>query len=1371
MKAIVADGEGFIQGIETNISRNYIVLGEEIYLADGRILERDYIPIDSDGRQTGHLWKYRDITRQKRRENEIRNLARFASENPSPVMRVRQDGLILYANEASRDLLNLWQTEVGGHMAWDWQVFVSDLIRTGKREEIEVPCDDNIYSILFAPIPEEKYVNLYCRDITEYKKVEKALRSAEEKYRTIFEGAIEGIFQSTPGGQFLTANPALAHMWGYESPADLIDNIQDISHQIYTEPDRRAEFLRQMQKNGEVRGFDYQVRKKNGELIWVSENARAVHDDGGAILYYEGNIQDITERKWAEEALARRAQELRTLYETSLEINALPDMSSLLQVIVERAATLVNAPMGGIYLVRPDGESVELAVNHNLPSDYLGIVLRLGEGLSGRVAQSGEVLAIEDYSQWEGRANIYTDSPFRRVLGVPLKIGERIIGVLNITDNQKVGSYHEDEIHLVSMFANQAAIAIENARLYETVQSELTERKQVEDALLLTQFCVDRASIGIMRTGTQARILSVNDQMCRMLGYTAEEFANMHVYDIDPTFPPEKWEDHRQHLQRNGSDKFETIHRRKDGTLFPVEVTNSYLEFQNGEYSFSFIQDISDRKHAEAERERLLSILEASLNEIYIFDTDTLEFQYVNTGARRNLGYSLEQLRTMTPLDLKPTFTKASFQELITPLLRREQEVIVFETVHRRADASLYFVEVHLQLVERNGEQVFLAIINDITGRKQAEAALREREARYRSLFEDSPISLWEEDFSAVKGRLDGLRKEGVTDFREYLLAHLEIAAECAALVKVVDVNKAALDFLGAKSKNDLPGNLGKLFGDETFVGFAEELIWIAEGRHSFEWEGKNRTLDGELREVQLNWSVVPGHEEDLSKVIVSIIDITERKRAERALRESETRLSSIFRASPLPITISRLADNRFTDVNEAFYKLTGYDRKEVIGHTPRELNLWVNPERREHLLHDLHEKGSVQDFEFRIRRRSGNTLDMQISAEYVELAGEQCMLTIAQDITERKRAEEKIQKQLKRITALRDIDRTITSSLDLNLTLNRLLGQVTEQLELDAAALLLFNPHTYTLEYFVARGLNETDFRNVQVQLGEEYAGQVALERRVINVNLQNSVGPIRNNNPILRLGFAEYYGIPLIAKGQMRGVLEVFHRAQLNPDTEWLDYLDTLAGQAAIAIDNVRLFDGLQQTNLELSLAYDATIEGWSHALDLRDKETEGHTQRVTEMTIELARKFGLGQKQLTNIRWGALLHDIGKMGVPDAILLKSNKLTDEEWEIMKRHPALAYEMLSRIHYLRDAVEIPHYHHEKWDGTGYPHGLKGEQIPLAARIFAIADIWDALRSDRPYRPAWTTAKALKYIRELSGTHLDPKVVEAFLESKIYKK
>ena len=195
---------------------------------------------------------------------------------------------------------------------------------------------------------------------------------------------------------------------------------------------------------------------------------------------------------------------------------------------------------------------------------------------------------------------------------------------------------------------------------------------------------------------------------------------------------------------------------------------------------------------------------------------------------------------------------------------------------------------------------------------------------------------------------------------------------------------------------------------------------------------------------------------------------------------------------------------------------------------------------------------------------------------------------------------------------------------------------------------------------------------------------------------------------------------------------------------------------------------FDGVLSNEARLSQmlmrAHDATVESWSRLLNLRDKETEGHSERVTEMTVRLAQRCGMNEQEILYARWGALLHDIGKLGIPDSILLKPGALNEEEWRVMRRHPLIAYEMLVAIEFLKPALDIPHYHHEKWDGTGYPHGLKGEEIPLSARLFAVIDVWDALRSDRPYRKGWSKRKVMEHLKAHAGAHFDPEAVRMFL-------
>ena len=357
-------------------------------------------------------------------------------------------------------------------------------------------------------------------------------------------------------------------------------------------------------------------------------------------------------------------------------------------------------------------------------------------------------------------------------------------------------------------------------------------------------------------------------------------------------------------------------------------------------------------------------------------------------------------------------------------------------------------------------------------------------------------------------------------------------------------------------------------------------------------------------------------------------------------------------------------------------------------------------------------------------------------------------------------------QRRLSRLTSLREVDQAISGSVDLEFTMDVLLNQLLQTLEVDAGCVMIYKPDQEVLEYSNCQGFRAKNHQQPPLRIGEGLAGKAAKERTLIYVpDLEAYSIDIQQTNQFKRERFLSYFAQPLIAKGELVGVLEIYHRSKLDPDPEWMNFLDAMGRMGAIAIDRLNLYNNLAQSNIELSQAYDATIEGWARAIELRDGETEGHSRRVVSLMMNLARTMGVSWDALTYMRWGALLHDIGKMAIPDGILLNPGKLSEEEWGLMKKHPLYANEMLSTIEYLKPALDIPLCHHERWDGTGYPQGLSGEDIPLGARIFAVVDVWDALQSDRPYRPAWTEEKAAQYIKEESGKHFDPRVVEAFFD------
>jgi len=361
--------------------------------------------------------------------------------------------------------------------------------------------------------------------------------------------------------------------------------------------------------------------------------------------------------------------------------------------------------------------------------------------------------------------------------------------------------------------------------------------------------------------------------------------------------------------------------------------------------------------------------------------------------------------------------------------------------------------------------------------------------------------------------------------------------------------------------------------------------------------------------------------------------------------------------------------------------------------------------------------------------------------------------------------------RQLQQLASLHDIDLAITGSSDIKVTLDFLLGSALTQLEMDGAIIQSLNPFSQTLNCITSRGIYDTRILRSFSRMGDDLAGICALERRLMQEpNLEKAALYSPRARLFRDAGFNSYYAIPLIAKGQVKGVLEVFSQTPFKVTGDWINFFTMLSTQAAIAIDNGELFDNLQRSNMDLMVAYDSTLEGWASALELRDEETEGHARRVTEMTERLALAVGVQGMELNNIRRGALLHDIGKMGIPDQILLKPGPLNDEEWKVMRTHPELAYKLIAPISFLRPAIDIPYCHHEKWDGTGYPRKLKGEDIPLSARLFAIIDVWDALSSDRPYRKAWDEKRVYEHLLSQSGSHFDPSILKVFLNQVMGK-
>jgi putative nucleotidyltransferase with HDIG domain len=358
-------------------------------------------------------------------------------------------------------------------------------------------------------------------------------------------------------------------------------------------------------------------------------------------------------------------------------------------------------------------------------------------------------------------------------------------------------------------------------------------------------------------------------------------------------------------------------------------------------------------------------------------------------------------------------------------------------------------------------------------------------------------------------------------------------------------------------------------------------------------------------------------------------------------------------------------------------------------------------------------------------------------------------------------------QLQLKQsqLGALMNVGQMINSSLGLKRVLEEVMDSLITLMHAERGFLMLRDLGG-ELTIRIARGLDQVNLDEEEFKVSRTVVRKVAESGEpVLTTNALNDPR-FGGNLSIAAYHLRSILCIPLKLKDSLIGVVYVDNRARIGIFQEAdLGLISAFADQAAVAIDSARLFEELQESHRKLEKAYQATLEGWVRALDLRDKETEGHTQRVTALTERLARSMGVDEQALVHIKRGALLHDIGKMGISDRILLKPGELTEEERTLMQKHPVYAYEMLSPIDFLMPAIDIPYCHHEKWDGTGYPRGLKEEEIPFAARIFPVVDVWDALTSDRPYHKAYPPEEVRQRIKDGSGKHFDPRVVEAFMQ------
>ncbi len=482
----------------------------------------------------------------------------------------------------------------------------------------------------------------------------------------------------------------------------------------------------------------------------------------------------------------------------------------------------------------------------------------------------------------------------------------------------------------------------------------------------------------------------------------------------------------------------------------------------------------------------------------------------------------------------------------------------------------------------------------------------------------------------------------------------------------------------------------------------------------------------------------------------------------EKTIRESEKKYRVLVETMGEGLVMVNQF-NLITYVNPKICELLGFSKLEMLNHN---IEQYFESGEFQNIKETIltPEAKLKPSYESNLLKANGEYLPVLISPQ--RLSDEQGtisgILAVITDNSVRKNNELMLKRRLKELDGLRQIDMAILEKSSLPDVIETVLEQVKQRLYADTAVIYIFDQESQAFNFSGGFLLEKSINYNFQIPVEKILS---RLSQNDSGIYHQENIKEFILCDQIKDLNLNSLFTVPIQIKGQIKGFIEIGFIKDIRLNEEWKGYLNAIVTQTAVGIDKIELLKNLQARNRDLRQAYDSAIMGWAKALELRDEETQGHSDRVVKLSLKLAKNYGFEGEELDNFRKGALLHDIGKMGIPDTILLKPGPLDDEEWKIMKKHPELAYNLLSGIPFLKDAVEIPYYHHERWDGSGYPHKLKGKDIPLSARIFAVVDVWDALTNDRPYRPAWSFDKAIEYLKENSEILFDPEIVPQFIK------
>ena len=1160
-------------------------------------------------------------------------------------------------------------------------------------------------------------------DITKSIEAQEAIQASEERFKRIFHSSpIATCVVTLEEGRFIDANNAFVNLIGVKLEDLLNHTVQEFN--LWERPEDRQNLVNQLKERRSLQGIKIKYSHVPGGPKDTLAYYESIVLDGVKCIL--AMFYDVTEQLKTQQALERQVTE-----QTALHAMAKAESEILFEdeIIgsVTKALHLVFEEVCGILLLDGTGK---ILTPH--PS-YLGADVSswqegypITDGITGRCVSTGTVIRIGDVTHEVGYIEIASE--IKSELCMPIRVHDRIIGVINI-ESKSLNAFTEHDENFLLTVSNGLGNALERLRLFDAEQKRTHELSTLYQATRSLAESLEPAMIGekliaILDDLFDFESISVHLYSEQKLTLTAlaikqkTEDPKRYTVSKDDLIAHERplgvgiidWVVKNGLSVRSGNvrddDRYlEVIKEVRSELCVPLIVRGKVIGALN-------LESLMVNAYSEAD-ERLITAL-ANSAAINLENARLFELE----SKRREEAETLRQAASLVSSTLE-------LDAVVDKLLSTLKQVISYDsgTVFFHEGDFLRIAMAHgyphahqlINLTFPADDELFQImrtthrpiIIDDVR-----------TDPRFKNWGETSHIRSWMSIPLISRGKLLGslsLESQQPSAFNETIsetaLAFAHQAAAAIYNAQLYDETQRRLREL--EIINRISNSLRQVQSASQMIPILlEEALLIA------------NTLDGSI------WL----YDQTKNLLTKQIAKGAERNAPTKVLRPGDGIPGYVFNSGE---------------------KYTTTDLKN---------DLLLPPEDKESMPPNL----SGIYIPIKSTNISIGVLMVAIDTKR-RITEEINLLTILADMTSNAihRAElfDQSQEQIRRLTTLREIDSAIASSTDLRVTLSILMNHTLTHLKADAIDIMSYYPELQSLTFLTSAGFRDPDPSRPLMRLGEGLSGNVVLKGDLLHIEDLRRMEEITVDSTLVNENFVTYFGLPLIVKGQIKGVFEIFLRSLFNPTADWFHFMHTLAGQAAIALDNAQLFDNLQRSNQEIRQAYDTTLEGWARALELRDSETEGHTRRVTQLTMKLAQFMGITGDELINIYRGVLLHDIGKMGVSDQILRKTGPLSDNEWSEMRKHPQYAFNLLLPIPYLRPSLDIPYCHHEHWDGSGYPRGLKGEQIPLSARIFSIVDIWDALLSDRIYRKAWPRNKVIEYLRQISGTILDPYVVESFMK------